>query len=55
LKPQKQTPESDPKQGRAYRPPELFVYGDVRELTQSNALIGGLIDGRMLGTRDYRT
>jgi len=55
LKHQEKPPESERKKGRSYRPPELFVYGDVRELTQSNALVGGLIDGRMLGGRDYRT
>ena len=42
-------------QERAYQSPQLLVYGDIREMTLANTIIGGMADGRMIGRRDFRT
>jgi hypothetical protein len=35
---------------KAYRKPRLYVYGDIRMITQANAVPGGVADGNNKGS-----
>lgn len=48
--------ESSPETGirrKSYRPPELFIYGDVRQITQSSGMTGFVNDGGMGSTKTH--